>query len=498
MHDWLTARARTTPAALALIVDRKQWTYAGLEAEVTDYAAHLAAMGVRPGQRVGVLLPNGLAYVCLVHALVRLGAVLVPLNTRLAPPEVSWQVQKAGCEWLLYGEATAEQAQAAAVEGCTLVDAGRLALKPPPAAPPPATPFALERLQAIVFTSGTSGRPKGAMLTFANHFWSATASAFRLGIRPGLKPGLNPGDRWLSCLPLYHVGGLAVLFRSCLYGTVVILQDGFDLEAFNDGLDRHEATLTSLVPTMLYRLLPARAAWPASLRLVLVGGAATPPELVARCTEASVPLATTYGLTEAASQVATMLPAEVREKPGSVGKPLMFTEVRIVDEEGQSLPRGETGEIAATGPTVMAGYYDDAQATAQTLVDGELRTGDIGALDEEGDLWLVQRRSDVIVSGGENVYPSEVENVLRQHGQVNAACVVGLSHPEWGQQVAAMVALSPGQRPTEDQLSDFCRRTLAGYKVPRHWYFVERLPQTASGKVARKVVQEWMSQAVKG
>lgn len=485
MQDWLTARARATPQAPALIIGRQQWTYAALLEEVQGYAANLAAAGVAPGRRVAVLLPNGLPYVCLVHALARLGAVLVPLNVRLTKAELARQVAQADCRLLVYGEATAAQAQALAGPERRLLNVAALDRAPPQPAPAPS--FSLDALQAVVFTSGTTGRPKGVMLTFANHFWSATASAFRLGLRRD--------ERWLSCLPLYHVGGLAVIFRSCLYGTGVVLHDGFDVEAFNESLERHAVTMTSLVPTMLYRLLPTRDDWPRALRLVLVGGAATAPELAARCAQAGVPLATTYGLTEAASQVATMLPDGVRGKPGSVGRPLMFTGVDIVDEAGRALPPDEPGEIVVSGPTVMRGYDGDEAATAQMLVDGRLHTGDVGYLDEDGDLWLLQRRSDVIVSGGENVYPAEVENVLRQHPALSAACVVGLPHPEWGQQVAAMVVAAPGQTATPADLEQFCRERLAGYKLPRRWQVVEALPQTSSGKVARRQVQEMLRES---
>lgn len=482
-EDWLAARARRTPDALALVWEGRRWSYGALAREVEACAANLARMGVAAGQHVGVLLPNGPAYVYAVHALARLGAVLVPLNRRLTVAELRWQVAQADSALLVYGDATAAEADALAAEGVATCHVAALARSTDATAP--TRPFDLDATQAIVFTSGTTGRPKGAMLTFANHLWSATASAFRLGVQAQ--------DRWLSALPLYHVGGLAVLFRSCLYGTAVILQDGFDLAAFNESLDRDGVTMTSLVPTMLYRLLPAREGWPDSLRLVLVGGAATTPELATQCAEAGVPIATTYGLTEASSQVATALPEEVAKKPGSAGKPLMFTDVRIVDEAGVTLPAGETGEIAVSGPTVMRGYYGNKDATAETLVAGELRTGDIGYVDEDGDLWLLQRRSDVIISGGENVYPAEVEDVMREHDAVSAVCVVGPPHQEWGQEVAAMVVLKAGREVTEDELFRFCRRRLAGYKIPRRVQFVEALPLTASGKVARVKVFERLS-----
>ena len=246
---------------------------------------------------------------------------------------------------------------------------------------------------------------------------------------------------------------------------------------------------------MLHRLLEQRRGkvWPSSLRHILLGGAAATPELLAAAHATGAPVATTYGLTEAASQVATMRPEDVIHKPGSVGKALMFTKVRVVDEAGNTLPPTEKGEIVVRGPTVMAGYYKNPDATAQvirTTAQGarELYTGDLGYLDADGDLWPIQRRSDLIVSGGENIYPAEVEAVLRQHPAVADLCVVGLPDPDWGQSVAALVACHAGVQLTDAELMTFGRECLAGYKQPRLIRFVDRLPQTASGKIERQSV----------
>jgi len=322
------------------------------------------------------------------------------------------------------------------------------------------------------------------MITFANHFWSAIGSAFRLGV--------DRDDRWLVCLPLYHVGGLAILFRSCLYGTAVVLHDGFDVAAVGHSLRHDSVTLASLVPTMLVRLLHeglVGCAAPA-LRLVLLGGAAAPASLLAEARAAGLPVAVTYGLTEAASQVATLLPDSAATKPGCTGRPLLFTAVAVVDEQGHPLPPNTPGDIIVAGPTVMAGYYRDEAATAAALRDGYLHTGDIGLLDSDGDLWLLDRRADLIVSGGENVYPAEVERVLREHPAVALAAVVGLPHPEWGQQVAAAVVLRRPGAATAGALLAHCRARLPGYKCPRRLRLVDALPQTASGKIQRRLVAE--------
>ncbi len=482
--DWLGSRVAASPMQLAMQMGERQWSYAELNQMVDGCCARLVALNVQPGDLVGALLPNSLLYVCLIHALARLGAVLVPLNTRLTPPEWQWQVTHVGCKLVLCAPEMVTREVVGDAHYLPVdeewLDTATIFIDPhfQP------HPFDLNRAQAVVFTSGTSGRPKGAILTFANHFYGAMASAYRVGILPN--------DLWLSCLPLYHVGGLAVIWRSCLYGTAVDLHPRFDLTAVNDSLDHQPVTLISLVPTMLARLLASRATWPETLRLALIGGAALSPDLLAEALAAGVPIAPTYGLTEAASQVATMHPADVLRKPGSVGRPLLFTTVRIVGVDGCELPPGEIGEILVSGPTVMTGYWGEV-----ALADNAFHTGDMGYIDVDGDLWIVQRRSDLIVTGGENVYPVEVEAVLKSHTAVIAACVVGLPDATWGQVVAAAVVVKGSTAVTTAELTQFCRQRLAGYKIPRHIDFTPDLPLTASGKIARQEVMQHLVNRVK-
>ncbi len=484
--DWLAARARATPLATALIIGDQQWSYSRLDELVGPFAHNLRAY-TKKGERVAALLPNDLVFVCLVHAAARIGVILVPLNNRLSANELAWQLKQATCSTLVYDEATADQASSIGLQGVRLVSGANLLADGPADGDESDPPLDLDGVQAIVFTSGTTGKPKGAMLTFSNHFYSAVASGYRLGVLPD--------DRWLCCLPLYHVGGLAILLRSCLYGTAVELQDGFDADLVNESVDTGQPTLVSLVPTMLHRLLRARDGrlMPGSLRQVLLGGAAVPGELIAACRELGIPVSVTYGLTEAASQVATMPPEDVARKPGSAGKPLLFTQVAIISEDGRALPAGEVGEIIVSGPTVMLGYDRDEASSAKTLQDGWLHTRDIGYLDDDGDLWVMQRRDDIIVSGGENVYPAEVESVVKQHPDVLDACVVGVTDQEWGQRVTAVVVLKECRSVSIEELADHCRPQLAGYKLPRQLLIVQDLPRTASGKIHRRAVADLIS-----
>lgn len=484
LPDWLDDRASASPGALALIHGERRWTYRQLAEDAARWAGWLASQGIREGERVGVLLPNIPEYVLVIHALMRLGAVAVLLNTRLTAQELRYQVDVAGCAVVIGEPGTSQRAGSL---GRPIIDLSAYNPEGIPPAPPRA--FRLADVQAILFTSGTSGKPKGAQLTYSNHFYGAVASAFRAGV--------YPHDRWLCILPLYHVGGLSIVMRSVLYGTCIVLQNGFDVATVSHALDHQGVTLASLVPTMLYRLLDARQgqAPPPDLRLVLLGGAAADRELVERSHMAGFPVVTTYGLTEACSQVATQTVSGTLAKPASVGKPLSFVRVRIVDEAGNAVAPGVPGEIVVESPMVMRGYLGADDASERALRDhNALYTGDIGYLDEDGDLWLLQRRSDLIVTGGENVYPAEVEAVLKRHPSVEAVCVVGVPHPEWGQQVAAMVVLRATGRdddapsPSADDLIAFCRGALAGYKIPRQIRFADALPLTASGKIERKQV----------
>jgi len=493
MLDWLAARARISPESIAIYFSRQRMTYGFLDAQATQLAARLSSLGVKRGQHIAAYMSSSPDYVVLVFALMRLGAVLVPLNTRLTSDELRWQIPHADVDLIVYSSDLKEAAPALSSTGRDVLafhSSGNL--KAPNPERFDQAEIDLNDVHSIIFTSGTSGQPKAAVLTYGNHFYSAMASAYRIGLRPD--------DLWLSCLPLYHVGGMAVFLRSCLYGTSVDLHRSFEPLDINHSLDTLPVSIISVVPTMLYRMLSARLSWNLPhLRCVLLGGAAASEDLLRRAAERNVPVHTTYGLTEAASQVATALPREVQRKPGSVGKPLMFTSVHIANQHGRTLPTGEPGEVVVSGPTVMKAYHENPAATAAALKDGELYTGDIGYIDEDGDLFILQRRTDLIVSGGENVLPSEVEDVLLKHSAIGEVVVVGIPHPEWGQQVAAMVILNGAHSKdfSSESLQEHCREHLAGYKIPRIVKVVSEFPLTPSGKVRRKdVIQQLESYAL--
>lgn len=519
MPEWLGRRAYLSPHAPALMADGERWTFAALDARARAAArwlrtaAHNAGeqpvvtgAGVVAGPRIAVLLPDDVNFVTIVHALPKIGAVLVPVNARLTAAEIAWQLQRCGARVLVHDDTYAPTARdvAGAVSGLQLLSVADANLPDTvlpatahteheevaghaPRQPQQTKNIATDAVHSIIFTSGTTGRPKGAMLTYGNFWWSATTSALNLGVQAD--------DCWLACMPLFHVGGLSILLRSVLYGTAVVLHDGFDADAVNRAIDTEKVTLLSAVATMLQRMLDARGdkPYPDTLRAVLLGGGPAPPPLLRRAAAAGVRVLQTYGLTESASQAATLAPDDALRKLGSAGKPLFATDVRIVDVgETIETKHGERriGEIALAGPTITPGYWDDKEATAAVMRDGLFHTGDLGYLDDEGYLYVVDRRVDLIVSGGENVYPAEVEAVLLQHDAVAEAGVVGVAHSEWGQVPVAVVVRKDGATVSGVELQTFCRDKLAGYKVPRYVHFAPSLPRTAAGKLRRSALRE--------
>jgi O-succinylbenzoic acid--CoA ligase len=483
-RDLLTHRAAATPERTALVdADAgRSWTYRELSDRVDRRAADLVPPAA---ERVGLLAGTRPAFVETHWAVRRRAATAVPLNAALTAAELEPQAARADLDVLLHGDDFAELAASVAPGGCTVRS---LEGAPDPSerdgSPDEVTPAEFDRDDpaVVLFTSGTTGDPKGVVLTAGNLVASATASAFRLGV--------SPGDRWLVCLPTYHMGGLAPVVRSTLYGTTAVLQREFDADATADVLRRREVTGVSLVPTMLTRMLDAGWTPPDSLRFVLLGGAPTPESLVERCRARGVPVYPTYGMTETASQVATATPDQAFEHGDTVGQPLVFTEMTVVDDDGDPLPAGERGELVVDGPTVSPGYLDD-DATAAAVGEHGLHTGDLGYRDGDGLLWVLGRLDDAIQTGGETVHPATVADAVREHPAVADAAVVGLPDEEWGERVAALVVADPAVAPEFD-LDDVRRATrgrLAGHQAPKTWGVADELPRTASGTVDRAAVR---------
>ena len=481
--DLLTHRAETTPERTALVdADTgEQWPYLAYDAAVNGVAAGLDDLLDASGGRVATLLDTRPAVGHLLFGAMRVGATLAPLNVELDAGTLTHQLRTLDADLLVCEHAT--EPLAAEVADCPVVSvdepttAEASSLDGERADPSAFDPVeSREETALVLFTSGTTSDPKGVRLTVGNLVASATASAFRLGV--------VPGDRWLVCLPTYHMGGLAPLFRAVLYGTAAVVQRSFEPGATADVLSEHDIAGVSLVPTMLTRLLDTGWEPAESLRFVLLGGGPATPELIDRATERGVPVCPTYGMTETASQIATALPETARDYPGTVGQPLVSTEVTVLADGAPAGP-GEQGELVVDGPTVTPGYLDDA-ATDDAFGPAGFHTGDLGYRDADGRLWVVGRADDRIVTGGENVAADAVADVIRECPGVTDAAVVGLPDEEWGQRVAALVV---GDVDSGAVLTH-CRRELPRYEVPKTVGCTDELPRTASGTVDRDAVRE--------
>jgi O-succinylbenzoic acid--CoA ligase len=489
----LHERALATPTAPALESGDLMLDFQTLAVRATDRAAAIAADGATAAP-VAVLLDGGLVHAEWIWAVACAGRPLLPIHARLTANEIVDVLRRADAGTLVADPGDPRlPAITPALPGLGVLGQGVTGARGPEStAEPvklgsplfralvPSCPRALvSPPHAILPTSGTSGMPKLACLSWPAIEASALASAERLGDAAQ--------GRWLCCLPLYHVGGLALLWRSVVLGGPVRLLPRFDAGTVAGELVRGDIAGVSLVPTMLRRLL---AAWgerpaPRGLRAVLLGGAAADPELVGRALSHGWPLCPTYGLTEAASQVATAAPPPPGARQPAPLRALPGTDLRIARDGGDAAP-GEAGEILVRGPTLMSGYLGDPAASARALADGWLRTGDIGLLDADGGLFVLDRRDDLIVSGGENVYPAEVEAVLLAHPQVADAGVAGVPDADLGSRVEAWVVAAPGALLDAAILDAYCRQRLAGHKRPRGWHLVEALPRNAAGKLLRR------------
>ncbi|MBJ7331142.1 MAG: AMP-binding protein [Solirubrobacteraceae bacterium] len=412
------------PRVPAVVTDGGTLTYGMLDQDANAVADRLRADGLGPGSRIGLVMPPSLAFASALFGILRAGATVVPVDPRLGPEDRAARL--AGCDRI--------------VEDALPMSKGVIVVSLDDPGPDPTA--------IVVHTSGTTSAPKPIGLTDANFWWSAAGSAVALGH--------DPHERWLCAMPLAHVGGLSILIRAAIGGTTAILHPGFDAERVARDLASPEGpTLISVVPTMLSRLLDAGVTNPPALRAALVGGGPIPPALVERARAAGIRCVTTYGMTEACSQITTG------------GPPLFCTRVRIAPD----------GEILVRSPTVAPGALAD---------DGWLHTGDLGQRDDAGHLAITGRLADTIVTGGENVAPAEVEAVLEAHPAVAEAAVHARPDDEWGEAVIATVVLRPGMHADPENLRAHVRERLAGFKVPKDIAFAATLPRTASGKLMRR------------
>jgi O-succinylbenzoate-CoA ligase len=497
LSNVLAHHADRFPVRVALSAGTEEVTYAQLQQRTEQTAGALRAAGIGSGDVVAVLLHNSLRFVDLMFACAHLGAVFMPLNWRLAGPELQYIVEHA--------EATAlvsEPELASLSDGLVAPELIRLQLGAPSgedwqpleeliAGSDPVTeaaPISGEAVMRLMYTSGTTSRPKGAMITYDNLYWKCATHAVELGF--------TSADRGLACGPLYHVGALDITLTNVLYvgGSVHVLPR-FDAAAALEAIERHRITNVWLAPAMVNLIVaePTLAQRDcSSVRLIVDGGEKMPLPLINKVLSAfpGAWFSDAYGLTETVSGDTYLDKGKSLDKLGSVGKPVLHTEVQILDPADTPVPAGQIGEICLRGPKVFKGYWRDPEATARALRGGWFHTGDLGYLDEDGFLFVVDRLKDMIISGGENIASLEVERAVYEHPAVLEAAVVASPDPRWSEVPVAYVVLAAGEELTEEELSVFCLERLAKYKAPKAFRFVDALPRNPSGKILKRVLRD--------
>jgi len=474
-------------AAIALVNRGKTTSYGELRDHVGHLRGALSGLGLEPGDRVGIICGNNGYFVVAYFAALGAGLVAVPLNPLSPPKELQHELVEVGARGVVVGPAGRAAFDAIDPASLPALEHRLYADALPTATPTPIVDRADDDLAVLMFTSGTAGSPKAAMLTHGN----LRSNLEQMQAQPGRTQ--TSDDVSLGVLPMFHIFGLNVVLGLSLYaGSRVVLIERFDPTSALEAIARHRITVVPGAPAMWV----AWAASPdatrevfASVRLAASGAAKLPLEVAVQCEQKlGVTIAEGYGLTEASPVVTSA--AGVVSKPGSIGVPLPGVRVRLVDTEGEDVLVGDGGELWVQGPNVFVGYWNDREATDRALTpDGWLRTGDIGVVDDDGALYLVDRVKDLIIVSGFNVFPAEVEDVILQHPAVDACAVVGAPHPYHGETVKAYVVLAPGQFIEEDNLISFCAEHVARYKCPEKVMFVDELPVGLGGKVLRRALR---------
>ncbi|MFH1153533.1 MAG: long-chain fatty acid--CoA ligase [Pseudomonadota bacterium] len=489
----LEQSARFFPDKTAIIYNDQATTFQDLHLKVNQLASGMRRLGIEKGDRIALFMPNIPEFIIVYFAAQKLGAIAVALNVQLKTDEVRHILDDSGARIIF---AAKEQATQIPKEGLDVLE--RVILVDGDAAnenhisriaDPQALDFKAENMNAgdpavILYTSGTTGLPKGATLTQSNIVSNVNATTFHSGIKKE--------DVLHLFLPLFHCFGQNFIMNSSVkQGATLVMHQRFEPEPVLNAIARHKVTMFFAVPTIYIYFLNMKDREPdlSSIRYFFTAAAVMPREVAdAWHARYKMPIHDGYGLTECSPFASYN--HDVKHKPGSIGYPIMNVEMKIVDEEGNEVSQGKWGEICIKGPNVMKGYWRRPEETARTIRDGWLFTGDVGAQDEEGYYFIVDRVKDMIISAGNNIYPAEVENVLYSHPAVLETAVFAMPDPIKGESVKAAVVLQPGMNPTPEELIEYCRAKMAKYKAPKQIVFVDGLPKSATGKILKRILRE--------
>jgi len=495
------------PDKEAIVSETGRWTYRRWDCSSNKRAWALKKCGVRKGDHVATLFLNGNEVLETYLAVMKLGAVVVPLNVRLSSGELNYIVNHSDASTVIFSHEFLKTVSsmkpscpavkqwivsgAESPEGFRSLDE----LLQDESDEDPFIPIAERDIACILYTAGTTGKPKGVLLSHRNCIWAAASAASDVDYKPEYRVAL--------VFPLYHAAAFGIFVTNLYLGCTHVTMKQFDPQKVMEMIFRERINRIVFPPTVWNFILqlPDIDRFDTSSVRSLGSGAETMPlqtkkRLLNLFPNAS--LGETYGMTETVATISTLKPADVLRKLASVGRPFVNMEIRIADGENEDLPPGELGEILVRGPNVMEGYYKDPDAGAEALKGGWLHTGDLGKLDEEGFLFIVDRKKDMIISGGENIYPKEIEEVLYTHPKILEAAVIGVPDALWGEKVHAVVALKDGETLTEDQVIDYCKARIAGFKKPKSVEFVQRLPRSPAGKVLKSVLREQWAKSTSG
>lgn len=476
--------AQLSPNLTACVLPHRTVSFSQLDKIVTAVSRDLLEWGVAPGDRFAMLLPNSLTGVALIFAAARIGASIVPLNLKLLPGDWQEMCAEAGCILVCTNSEHLNQLGESHPPSL-VIDEPQLERSSHPGIH---DEFILTDLDAdleatLIFTSGSSGHPKGVILTNANHYYNAVGSNANIT--------LAPGDCWLLSLPLCHVGGVSILHRTFQAGAAVHVSERFDTDEINNLLDAGRITHISLVPAMLKLLLDARQdkPLPPTLKTILLGGAASPLNLIEDVRRSSLPVLTTYGMTEAASQIATLSPSDPPEKLTTSGRSLKHCRVKIVSQDGSSMPANEVGRVVVAGEILFKGYVK-GRARMEDRHNEWFETGDLGMLDEDGYLTVKGRTDEMIISGGENIYPEEIIQIADSYPGVTSSTILAVPDNTWGQRPVLYVETVDVETFDRLKFRDWLSRHIAHFKMPEQIIPVAQLPRTALGKVDRESLRK--------